>query len=170
MKIIKIYSLLAILTSFYFFAELIQIIFSLRSYRLFFKQNKWFYIVNENPLFDCRSNSNQSTGIGCSINKVFLYTNKTFSAIACDEIAKRLTAIEDKIQRRSRGFLALLVRIFNNSGIQLSGIATSIFNSKHLNIRSYEKIFQLEIFPFLLFASDYTLAQDADGMVNSFDI
>ena len=111
-------------------AKLIQILFALQLQRLFFKQEKWFYTVNDTPFFDCKSNWSLFTGARGSNNKAVLYTNKAFYTIACAENVAQLTTNEDEIlkeiPRPSRGFIAPLLRMVNNSINALSNVSMFI--------------------------------------------
>lgn len=109
------------------YAQLIQIIFAFRLQRLFFKQKKWFFTINENPLFDCKSNWALFTGTVGPNNKAILYVNNTFYKIACTENATQLIENEYSIlkdlQLSSRGFTTPLVRKVNHNILQLSDLS-----------------------------------------------
>lgn len=111
----------------WFFKKLIQTIFAVQLQHLFFKQKKWFYTVNENLLFDCKSNWALFTGTKSSNNKAVLYANKTFYKIACTENALPLIKNEynilKEIQKSARGFSTPFVRMVNNKIIQLSDVS-----------------------------------------------
>ncbi|CAM2914693.1 hypothetical protein SAMN05444143_11621 [Flavobacterium succinicans] len=125
------------------FRKWIQVIFSLHLQRFFFKQKKWFYTVNENPLFDCKSNWALFTGSSGTNDKAVLYANKTFYKIASTENATQLIENEYRIlkviQQSSRGFITPLVRLVNHNIIQLSDVSedgkrTTKINDAHLKV------------------------------------
>ncbi|MCZ8229419.1 hypothetical protein [Flavobacterium sp.] len=111
----------------WFFAKLIQLIFVLKLQGLLFKQKRWFYAVDKNPLFDLKSDWALFTGTVGPNNKAILYANKTFYKIACTENATQLIKNEYRIlkevQRVARGFTTPLIRKVNNNIIQLSDIS-----------------------------------------------
>lgn len=109
------------------FTKMIQVIFALQLQRLFFKQKKWFYTVDENPLFDCKGDWALFTGSEVSNNKAVLYANKTFYKIACTENAIQLIENEYKVlkelQLAPKSFTTPLVRMVNKQIIQLSDVS-----------------------------------------------
>lgn len=111
----------------WFYAKLIQIVFALQLQRLFFKQKKWFYSVDKNPLFDCKSSWALFTGTVGSNNKAILYANKTFYKIASTENAAQLIENEYKVikelQLTPKSFTTPLVRKINKQIIQLSDVS-----------------------------------------------
>lgn len=124
-------------------AKMIEIIFALQLQYLFFKQKKWFYTADKNPLFDCKSDWALFTGTVGPNNKSILYANKTFYKIAHSENATQLIENEYKIlkeiQLSTRGFIAPLTRKVNQNIIQLSDISengkrTTKITDAHLKV------------------------------------
>jgi hypothetical protein len=158
------------------FSKLLQIIFALQLQHLFFKQKKWFYTLNDKPLFDCKRHWALFTGTKALNSKAILYTKEAFYTIACAENTTQLTANEDEIlkeiTRPSRGFIAPLLSMVNNSINTLSSVSMFIFNSNYMNSKSCKKIVQLAVFAFLVFTSNHSFAHvtATDGVVDAIDL